>query len=314
MPFDAYAWLLADPETSVGTAPLADVPCLAELPRLIRLKYVTDVNRWTALEAVGTAHLPDLAGSARGETWADFLAGYGISDVASAVFRDRYGCWGWLDLWRSSGSGTFDSAEVAFLTDIVERVTSAIRQCQANTFVVRESGTPRPPGPAVLVLSPDLDVTRVTPQSQEYLRVLVPPAQGQSPVPANAYNVAAQLLAVETGADQNRAVARVHLADGLWVTLRAARLAAAELVGQPEIAVTIEESSPADRVNLFARSFGLSLRETELLGHLVTGADTRELARRMFLAENTIQDHLKGIFAKTSAHSRQVVVARTLGS
>ena len=34
--FDAYAWLLTDPETSVGSAPLADVPCLPELPRLIR--------------------------------------------------------------------------------------------------------------------------------------------------------------------------------------------------------------------------------------------------------------------------------------
>ena len=46
--FDAYAWLLTDPETSVGSAPLADVPCLPELPRLIRLKYLTPVTRWTA--------------------------------------------------------------------------------------------------------------------------------------------------------------------------------------------------------------------------------------------------------------------------
>ena len=43
--FDAYAWLLTDPETSVGAAPLADVPCLPELPQLIRLKYLTAVNR-----------------------------------------------------------------------------------------------------------------------------------------------------------------------------------------------------------------------------------------------------------------------------
>jgi hypothetical protein len=28
--------------------PLADVPCLAELPKLIRLKYSTELNRWTA--------------------------------------------------------------------------------------------------------------------------------------------------------------------------------------------------------------------------------------------------------------------------
>jgi hypothetical protein len=30
--FEAYAWLLTDPETSVGSSPLADVPCLPELP------------------------------------------------------------------------------------------------------------------------------------------------------------------------------------------------------------------------------------------------------------------------------------------
>ena len=30
--FDAYAWLITDPETSVGCAPLADVPCLPRLP------------------------------------------------------------------------------------------------------------------------------------------------------------------------------------------------------------------------------------------------------------------------------------------
>jgi hypothetical protein len=48
--FDAYAWLLTDPETEVGSAPLADVPCLPELPRLIRLKYLTAINRWTGLD------------------------------------------------------------------------------------------------------------------------------------------------------------------------------------------------------------------------------------------------------------------------
>jgi hypothetical protein len=57
--FDAYAWLVTDPETSVGSAPLADVPLLPELPQLIRLKYLTTINRWTALRgrAVGT-YLP----------------------------------------------------------------------------------------------------------------------------------------------------------------------------------------------------------------------------------------------------------------
>jgi len=42
--FDAFAFVLTDPVTSVGTSPLADVPCLPELPRLIRLKYLTAVD------------------------------------------------------------------------------------------------------------------------------------------------------------------------------------------------------------------------------------------------------------------------------
>ena len=46
---------------------------------------------------------------------------------------------------------------------------------------------------------------------------------------------------------------------------------------------------------------------------LATGADTREIARRMFLSEHTVQDHLKSIFAKTSAHSRRTLLSLALG-
>jgi DNA-binding CsgD family transcriptional regulator len=67
-------------------------------------------------------------------------------------------------------------------------------------------------------------------------------------------------------------------------------------------------------VTLFARAFGLSSRESELLTQLATGIDTRELARRMFLSEHTVQDHLKSIFAKTSARNRRTLLARTLGT
>jgi len=48
--FDAFVWLLTDPQTEVGCSPLADVPCLPELPRLIMLNYLTPLNRWTRLK------------------------------------------------------------------------------------------------------------------------------------------------------------------------------------------------------------------------------------------------------------------------
>ena len=64
---------------------------------------------------------------------------------------------------------------------------------------------------------------------------------------------------------------------------------------------------------VFARACGLSRREAELLSHLVAGADTREVARQMFVSGNTVQDHLKSVFAKTATRSRRALLARALG-
>ncbi len=159
----------------------------------------------------------------------------------------------------------------------------------------------------MLLLSPDLEVLGQTPTTHEYLQTLIPPEDGRAPVPASAYNVAAQLLAIESGVDDHPPSTRVHLAAGLWLTLRAARLG-------PDIAVTIEESTPTQRLDLFARAHALSARETELLDHLASGIVTRDIAGRMFLSEHTVQDHLKSVFAKTGAHSRKELLARALGT
>lgn len=161
------------------------------------------------------------------------------------------------------------------------------------------------------MLTADLDVRAQTPQTEKFLRLLVPPEADRRPIPARAYNVAAQLLAVEAGVDDHSPSSRVHLGDGVWLTLRAARLGQAG-VGD-DIAVTIERTSPAERLELFSRACGLTTRESELLAYLATGADTRQTAENMFLSEHTVQDHLKAIFAKTSAPNRRVLLARATG-
>jgi DNA-binding CsgD family transcriptional regulator len=242
------------------------------------------------------------------------LSDHGVVDMASCVFRDRFGCWGFLDLWRTGGGGHFTTPETAYLTGFVEAVTKTLRRCQANTFVVRPDRPSQRPGPVVLLLSPQLEVLGQTPETHEYLRVLVPPADGRAPIPASAYNVGAQLLAVEADVDRNPPSARVHLSDGRWVSLRAARIGDVLPSGDRNIAVTIEDTPHHERVSLFGRAFGLSPREIELLGHLVTGTDTRELAHRMFLSEHTVQDHLKSIFVKTGTRSRRSLLSRALGT
>jgi DNA-binding CsgD family transcriptional regulator len=310
--FDAYAWLLTDPETEVGSAPLADVPCLPELPRLIRLKYLTLVNRWTAL-ASAVAFLTTATGGhlERSLVWNELLSRYQVSDVASLVFRSRDGCWGFVDLWRLGGSA-FTDEEAVLLTAIAKPVTIALRRCQANTFRLAAAAPVRA-GPVVLVLSPDLDVRAQTVETEDYLRMLVPAEPDRRAVPAGAYNVAAQLLAVEAGVDDHPPSARVHLTAGVWLTLRAARIVTAAPTVDQDIAVVIEASTPTERMTLFGRACALSAREMELFAHLIAGDDTRHIAEAMHLSNNTVQDHLKSIFNKTETSNRRTLLAQTVG-
>ena len=311
VPFDAYAFLLTDPATAVGCSPVAEVPDFATLPHLIRLKYLTSVNRWTGLPASGCATLQQATGGHPEQSllWREHLADLGILDVASMVFTDRFGCWGFVDLWRRESRFTDD--EIAALIGTRPTITARLRDFQAAAFTT--AGIEGPRGPGALVLSPGLTVRAQTPQTQAWLAALVPTMSGQDPVPASAYNVAAQLLANEAGVDSHPAQARVHLGDGTWLTLRADRVAGSEPVDDRDILVTMETSSSTERRDIFSRAHWLTAREDELLRHVAQGVDTRTMARLMSITEHTVQDHLKSVFTKTATSSRRELLAKSAG-
>lgn len=300
--FEWYAWVLTDPGTTVGVDPLAYLPDLTVLPTVVRLKYLTAINRWTSLDGAAV-----LGGNTTASPlWREVQRSYGVLDVASVVFRDRFGCWGFLDLWSKRA---YAAEDVELLRDVAPGVTEALRLRQARTFTV-VAAAPRQSvaGPVVLLLRDDLSVVGQTGASQEWLGILLPQPGGVSPIPACAFNVAAQLLARQNGVDGHEPMARIHLADGFWVTLRASRVEPSDL-----IAVTIEATSPGNRLDVFGRANGLSDRERELLTLLAQGADTVEAASRMSLSPHTVQDHLKSVFTKTGTHNRRVLLSHALG-
>lgn len=309
--FDAWVWVMTDPVTGVGVAPVAKVPSFGELPATIRLKYQAGTNRWTALaqRRRPVARLSSVNSASAGDVaWRRFLAGYGILDVASVVFADRFGTWAFLDLWRGE---PFSDADEQVLSGLPGALTAPLRSTVAATF-----GLPPPPftgerGPVVLMLGDDLAIHSQTPLSDTWLAQLLPPEPGRPPVPASVFNVAAQLLAVEKGVDANPPTASVHLANGLWMTLRAARLGMSGQAAEGGvIAVTIEEAVHNTRREVFGRAFGLTQREREVLALLAEGTDTRQLARQLTISPYTVQDHVKSILAKTGATSRRALVAR----
>ncbi len=311
VPFDSHAFVLTDPASTVGCSPLADVPDVARLPALIRLKYLTVVNRWTDLPSGGATLLGTTAGRPeRSLVWREHLAALGVVDVYSAAYIDRFGCWGFLDLWRSA---PFEDEDVAMLSSVAPRITTLLREAQTRAFV--SVGTPlqRGQGGGALVMSPDLEVRAQTPQTREWMAALLPPGSGQSIVPASAYNVAAQLLANEAGVDAHAPQARVHLGGGEWLALRAARWSGPTSADERDVVVTVEPISSAERRDLLSRVHALTAREDELLRRLTEGIDTRTAAREMAISEHTVQDHLKSVFRKTSTSSRRELLAMASG-
>ena len=307
IPFDGHVFMLTDPVTQAATAPHADVPMLPwdRLPELIRWRYLTLVNRWDQLVGKPASSLRSATSSPEESLmWRHVHSDLGIVDTAMVTFADRYGVWGSLELIRTSSR--FDAAELDLLTDIAPAVTAGLRGTVARTFSAPADdlvGT----GPAVIVLGSDLVVRSQTDDAAAALFRLLPPDEPMTPIPAAAYNIGAALIAQEEGIPVGEPWSRVHLGGDRWVTVRASRLG-------DDIAVSIEASTPLERMDLFARACGLSARESEILGLLVVGLDSREIAGQLFLSEHTVNDHVKAALAKTGARTRQVLLARVIGS
>jgi DNA-binding CsgD family transcriptional regulator len=152
-----------------------------------------------------------------------------------------------------------------------------------------------------------LQVRSQTEAAADALLSLNPPDEPMAPIPAAAYNVAAALVAQEHGIPIGPPWSRIHLGGSRWVTVKASRLGT-------DIAVAIEPSTAADRLDIYARACGLTRRQSEVLALLCEGLDTREIAEQMVVSEHTASDHLKAILAKTGARTRQLLLARGLGT
>ncbi|MET3809783.1 LuxR family transcriptional regulator [Arthrobacter sp. UYEF3] len=326
VPFSAYAWPLSDPESATGISPMARTPCPVELPELIRLKYLTPHCRWTRLMAERRPAMTLLMVTGghpeRSPLWNGLLNRYGVTDVLSAVFADKHGCWGWLDLWRDREDGTFSGTETDYLAAAAPLLAAGLRQSRAAQWrrdtevggpglpAVRKSLPPQ----AVLVLDERLALVGQTTSACNWLELLQRGPRPYEGIPAEVLNVAAQLLARAAGVDVHPAMSRVPLGDGAWALLRSTRLNTGQDRASPPLAVTIQECPAADRLEAFARSFALTPQQHRLLGLAASGLDTAELAAALQIRPYTVQDQFKAVFTACSVRSRTALLGMALGA
>jgi NarL family two-component system response regulator LiaR len=77
--------------------------------------------------------------------------------------------------------------------------------------------------------------------------------------------------------------------------------------------VVSEEFGDAEDAHWPGVEFGLTSRESEVAALLAQGLSNKELAAALWISENTVKTHLKGIFQKTTATSRTQAIVRIAG-
>lgn len=61
-------------------------------------------------------------------------------------------------------------------------------------------------------------------------------------------------------------------------------------------------------VDAAAEAYGLTMREREILGHVVAGRSSSTIARTLFISESTVRGHVHHLYGKLGAASRDEIV------
>ena len=56
------------------------------------------------------------------------------------------------------------------------------------------------------------------------------------------------------------------------------------------------------------QKYGLSEREKEILSYIVKGRSAPYIRDKLYISTNTVSTHIRHIYKKTGAHSRQEVI------
>jgi DNA-binding CsgD family transcriptional regulator len=159
-----------------------------------------------------------------------------------------------------------------------------------------------------LVVAPDGSPASITEAGERWLEELGHPEPRRGGLPMEVRALVAMLQRADAAAIGLPRL-RVRTQAGRWAVVHASRLT---IAGTPAVAVIIEEPSPAELAPLLMAAYGLTQQEQAVTRLVCRGLSTRELADRLHITPNTLQDHLKSIFDKTGVSSRRELVAAIL--
>ena len=308
VPFDAAFWATVDPATLLFTQPYQEEIPADTIPYFIQNEFLDDdVNKWTSLarDAAGVRTLVEATAGAMDTSlrYREVFQPLGLGDELRAVLRVSGVCWGYICLHREAGA-EFSRQEARYVRQLAPHLAEGIR---AGLLISSCELSDIADAPGLVVLAHDGSFS-ITAAGERWLDELGHPDPARCGLPVEVHALAARLQRPDTPEAELPRL-RVRTSAGRWAVLHASRLAAQ---GAEAIAVIIEEPSPAELAPVLMMAYGLTKQEQTVTRLVCQGLSTREIAHRLHITPNTVQDHLKSIFDKTGVRSRREVVTAIL--
>lgn len=323
VPFDAWCWAFADPDSQLISSGTGDSPAAADPGRFLALEYGgDDLDRLLTLAdgdgpAIGVLSQTTAGDLYRSARWRELYHPHGIGDeLRLALFADGY-CWGYLELLRDRTGGHFTTEETEFLLRLSAPMAKALRTALT---CVSAPITDLAHGPGTLILDARDAIQATTPEGDQWLalfRSYAIPAEALFPAPTPVLSVAARLRSLPdySGAPPTAAPAaarvRTRTPAGHWLTIHASHLTGIA-VPPGTVAVTIQRAAPADVTALVFHAHGLTPRERQLARLLLDGLPNTEIAQRLYISTYTVRDHVKAVLDKLGVHSKRELIASIL--
>jgi DNA-binding CsgD family transcriptional regulator len=309
VPADGLWWATTDPATLLFTSTYQEQIPERTKPFFIENEFVADdVNKWVDVArhptGVRTLHGVTDGVMSRSARFTEIFHPLGFGDELRAAFRVQGACWGFLCLHRERGS-QFSADESRFVMAVAPHVALGLRAgLVAGMLDTAEAAG----SPGVVLLDQDLAMTGWTPAAEPWLEAFGYSGGRDSLLPTEFLAVAAR---VRSGATPDSVLPRLRVRTkaGHWAVLHASRLPVA---GGEAIAVIIDNATPAEVAPLIMLAYGLSEQECTVTGLVCQGMSTTEIAARVGISANTVQDHLKSIFDKVGVRSRRELVVHIL--
>lgn len=297
---DLTCWATIDPETLViSTMTGARIAPEYEL-WLAEAEYsANEPNRFAAMarRKQAMARLSEVPDGDRNSStrFNNVWRPLGVDQELRVTFFTDGACWGAAGMVRSGHD--FTDRETDFLAAVAPAIASATRLAVRSEAGGRVSGG----NPAIVVVGGRGELCAATPAAQEW-------REGIDQIAPGRFMTMMQIMATGArSATSGGFLARLRDARGRWAVLRASPLIGED---QDQVAITIEPVNGDQLMSLLVAAYGLTAREREICREVIAGHSTADIAARLFISVNTVQDHLKSVFAKVGVRSRGELVAR----